>query len=301
MSADEPTIPRRVLVTGGTGYLGGRLISALRTRGSDVAAIVRRDTPTHRLATLRNAGVITLEHDGDTGQLCDLLQEARPEVVFHCSTRFVSEHKVDDVAPLVRDNILFGVQVAEAMRRTGVRSLVVTGSAWQQHDNAAYSPMSLYAASKEALESMLAWYAQVGEVRVLVARLTDLYGPDDERRKLLWALRNAERTGQVLAMNDGSPFIDLLHIDDAVNALLTAAARLEGTSVPFETWAVRTGRSLPLRDLVRVWQSVRGTRVNVEWGARPLRARETMKPWTATALLPDWSAKIPLEEGLLQL
>jgi nucleoside-diphosphate-sugar epimerase len=230
--------------------------------------------------------------------LVTLVAAVRPVVVWHLATRFTSTHAVDDVEPLVRDNILFGAQLLEAMSRSGARSLVVAGSAWQQHDNADYAPVSLYAATKQAFEAMAAWYAEVRDLRVVVTRLSDVYGPGDTRRKLVWALAEAERTGNALPMNDGSPYIDLLHVDDAVAALRVAGDRAVARAGGMEHWAVRGGRSMPLRELVALWQQVRGTTFPVQWGALPLRAREATTPWTAGDVLPEWMPAIRLEDGL---
>ncbi len=292
---------QRAFVTGGTGYLGGRLVASLLAEGWAVTVLVRRSSDRARVSALQQRGVRIAEHDGSTAQLVELLSTSAPSVVWHAATRFVGEHAIGDVAPLVQDNVVFGTQLLEAMYRTGARSLVVAGSAWQQHDNVDYAPVSLYAASKQAFEAMAAWYSDVAGMRIVVTRFTDVYGPDDERRKLLWALRTAERMQSTLEMNDGSPYIDLLHVDDAIAALRVAANRARADGGAMERWAVRPGRALRLRELVALWEAVRGTTLKVMWGARPLRARETMIPWTSGELLPEWAPRISLEDGVRAL
>lgn len=297
----DPHQPRRALLTGATGYLGGQFARALVRMGWEVSAIVRGASDAEIVDALRRDGVAVHVHDGTTDQLADIVARVAPEIVWHLATRFVGEHVPSDIVPLVTDNVLFGAQLLEATHRAGVRSLVVTGSAWQQHDNAMYSPVSLYAATKQAFEALAAWYAEVAGMRIVIAGLTDLYGPNDRRRKLLWAVMNAERTGATLDMNDGSPYIDLLHVVDAIDALLLAGDRALVSGGALERWAVRPGRPLRLRALIALWQQARGATVDVQWGARPLRAREALVPWTAGDDLPGWSARVALEEGLRSL
>lgn len=309
MSADPPATvagaihqtPRRAFVTGGTGFLGGGLVSSLLADGWKVTVLVRESSDRARVALLQQRGASIAEHDGTTEQLVELLAWATPSMVWHAAARFVGQHATADIASLVQDNVLFGTQLLEAMHRTGSRSLVVVGSAWQQHENAEYAPVSLYAASKQAFEAMAQWYSDVAGMRIVVTRLTDVYGPNDERRKLLWALHNAEQTRATLEMNDGSPYIDLLHIDDAIAALRIAADRARAAGGAMERWAVRPGRAMQLRELVALWERVRRTTLDVHWGARPLRARETMSPWTRGELLPHWAPCVPLEDGLRSL
>ena len=64
-----------------------------------------------------------------------------------------------------------------------------------------------------------------------------------------------------------------------------------------KAFAVSSGTSYTLRDVVKVFEACSGAPVPVEWGARPYRSREVMVPFTGEAL-PGWSADVRLEQGL---
>jgi nucleoside-diphosphate-sugar epimerase len=89
-------------------------------------------------------------------------------------------------------------------------------------------------------------------------------------------------------------------IDDVVEAFLLAAQRVREVK-SMETYAVCTGSPIRLRDLVETWQKVTGKRLNIQWGARPYRPREVMRPWSGGTVLPGWRPTVGLEEGVRRM
>jgi nucleoside-diphosphate-sugar epimerase len=230
------------------------------------------------------------------------VRETRPSVVFHLASLFLAQHEVADVTPLLTSNVLFGTQLAEAMAANGVTRLVNTGTSWQHYENADYDPVCLYAATKQAFEDILAHYVSVCGLRAVTLKLFDTYGPDDPRPKLFTLLRKVAESQQPLAMSPGDQMIDLVYIDDVVDAFLAAAGRLEGGSVAnHERYAVSSGRPIRLRDLVALYGRVAGVPMPIEWGKRPYRPREVMTTWDRGNPPPGWAPKVGLEDGIARM
>jgi nucleoside-diphosphate-sugar epimerase len=199
----------------------------------------------------------------------------------------------------VEANVLFGTQVLEAMARHHIPYLVNTGTSWQHFLNQSYSPVNLYAATKQAFEDILRFFVQSGSLTAITLKLFDTYGAGDPRRKLFALLREAARSQQPLAMSAGEQFINLVHVDDVARAFLVAANRLfSGLVAGHEVYAVSSGNPIPLRELVELCERVGGVPIPVAWGKRPYRQREVMEPWSTGETLPGWFARIGLAEGL---
>lgn len=289
--------PRVALVTGATGFVGSHLTRRLVREGWQVHILSRKcsslpDAPEF-------SQVINHVHDGSTEDMVACVAKAKPDVVFHLASLFLSQHITKDVEPLIQSNVLIGNQLLEAMNVNRVSRIINTGTSWQHYNNKDYSPVCLYAATKQAFESILEYYVQACGIKAITLDLFDTYGPDDPRPKLFYLLNKAAATGEPLDMSAGEQLVDLLHIDDVIDAYVIAARRLlEGAVSQHERYAVSSGHPLPLKELVQLYAEVTKQTIAVNWGARPYRFREVMVPWNKGRGLPKWKQEISLIDGI---
>jgi nucleoside-diphosphate-sugar epimerase len=221
--------------------------------------------------------------------LIDILRSVHPDIVFHLASLVVGEHSADDVDPLVQSNILFGTQLLEAMALAGVSGIVNTGTYWQHYEGREYSPVSLYAATKQAFQDILQFYCEARGLCAVTLELSDTYGPGDNRPKLLSLLDRAARTGETLQMSPGEQLLDLLHVDDVVHGYEVAADGLLAGHLPSPSqYRLSSGSLVQLKDIVELYRQATGHTVSVVWGGRPYRAREVMEPRSPVPLLPGW-------------
>jgi len=203
---------------------------------------------------------------------------------------------------LITSNITFGAQILEAMIHFHVPYLVNTGTAWQHYKNASYNPVNLYAATKQAFEDVLAYYVEAHSLQAITLKLNDTYGPADPRPKLFTLLGQAARGKTHLEMSPGEQFLDLVYIDDVVEAFLIAAFRLfSNVQVGHSRYVVSSGQPVQLRTLVEIYQKVTGQKLDIVWGGRPYREREVMLPWTDGDRLPGWEPQTTLEDGIKKM
>lgn len=292
---------RRALVTGATGYVGSNLVRRMVADGWDMHIIAR---PTSAMDLLSDVSdrITVHRHDGTIENLHEIVRLSRPDIVFHLASLFLSQHTSKDIERLISSNILFATQLVESLVANGVFRLVNTGTSWQHYENRDYSPVNLYAATKQAFECILQYYVEASGLQVITLKLFDTYGPHDPRPKLLHLLEKMAREGSTLAMSPGDQFIDLVYIDDVVDAFLLAAQRLQTMHIQrHESYTLSSGKPLKLREIVAVYSRVCGKKISIEWGGRPYRQREVMIPWASYATLPTWFPKVSLESGLIKI
>lgn len=292
---------RRVMLTGGAGFVGSHLVRACLQEGWQVGVLYLPQEGLASLAPVIGA-VNTYPVSGPTEDVFDAVRRFAPDLVFHLASVFLAEHKPQDVLTLIQSNIAFGTQVVDAMSNLGVRLLVNTGTSWQHYQDNDYNPVNLYAATKQAFEDIVEFYVQRGNMRAITLELFDTYGPDDHRPKLFQLLDRAAREGSRLDMSPGEQFLDLVHVVDVVSAYLLAAQRLFAGEAPArETFTVSSGAPLSLRQVVETYQRATGYNLAISWGGRPYREREVFHPWSRGRNLPGWKATIGLEEGIKTL
>lgn len=295
--------PKRVLITGISGFIGCHLAKCLLDKGCEVHGIVR---PGSRRFPIEEVAIKTKLHvdDGKTETLNEIIKTAQPEVVFHLATLFLASHETKDVIPLLESNVVFGARLLEAMNQNRVFCLVNTGTCWQNYLGATYRPVALYGATKQAFETLLEYYADVSPFRAITLKIFDTFGPNDPRGKLFGHLKKLleSPSPNPLEMSSGNQITAPLFIDDAVDAILHAANRvLKSNTRLLESYGI-PGESRTLREIIAVFEEVSQKKLPVKWGARANRPREmTGELWNAGPPLPGWTPKTSFKAGVEKL
>jgi nucleoside-diphosphate-sugar epimerase len=273
---------RRVLVTGASGFIGSHTVAELVKQGAHVAA-------TTRSLPFESAQVsIKVDSGMEFG-----ISEFNPECVIHLATKFLPSHTDKDIGALIESNIEFGTRVLQVSTELGALFLTAS-SHWQHYQGEDYSPVSLYAATKQAFITVAEYYKLAGlDFRELT--LFDSYGINDSRQKLVSILLQAAQSGEAIEMGDGTQLIDLLYVSDSVAALLTLADMETGSN---STYVARSHFPLTVRELVSKVESATGHEIKAQWGAREPRPREMVRDWQFGTNLPAWEPHISLEEGI---
>lgn len=288
-----------VLISGATGFIGSHLARRfVQEKRWNVGIITRPSSDLSCIEDIRDQ-VSVHPYDGTVSSLRCAIESRAPDLAFHLASRFISRHKAEDIPELFESNILFGSHLAEAMASSECKQLVNTGTSWEHYQNQNYSPVNLYAATKQAFEAVLQYYVEAQQLRVVTLKLFDTYGPGDPRQKLFSVFRRAEEAQQPVAMTAGEQLIDLVYLDDVLDAFCAAAECV--AEMPFKQhlrYAVSSGMPLSLRDLASKYEQVLGCKLNIDWGRRDYLPREVMQPWNAGIPVSGWSAKIGLHEGI---
>lgn len=287
-----------VLITGATGYIGSQLTKRLVKEGSDVHLLVRPSSNTEMLTDVIKE-ITTHVYDGSYHSMEQAIQRSRPKIVFHLASFASIRYQTEDVPKMVESNIVMGVYLAEAMTKGNVRKLVNTSSFSQHMDHSDYLPNSLYAATKQAFEDLICYYTTFSMLDCTSLVLFDNYGIEDPRPKLMNLLYQTMKEGTTLRMSPGEQYLDLLYIDDVIDAYLVAGRRLlvnEGKGL--ERFIVGNENRIQLKKLVRLVEEITKKQIRVEWGALDYRDGEIMVPWYEGTPLPGWKQNVSLEEGI---
>ncbi len=290
---------KKTIITGASGYIGSYLAARLAAAGWEVHVVTRKTSNTCKLEQTilkKNLHV----HNGTTSNLLSIIKQVRPELVFHLASQFIAEHKSGDVTALVQNNICFGNQLLEAMAANSVKRIITAGTLWQNYKNLNVAA-NLYAATKQAFESILTFYIDAYSITATTLYLPDVYGPKDPRNKLIPLLYRASKTGETLVMSAGEQQIDLVHIDDVVEAFMMAAEQMDTQNSLHAKYKITSGNPISLAELVHQYLDITKTNIDIEWGRRPYRAREVMTVASDLNLVPGWVPQVSFQSGFLSV
>lgn len=241
----------------------------------------------------------TLVYDGSPLSLRHVLNETRPDIVFHLAALFIAEHRFDQIDELLKANLIFSTQLVDAMLAVNCRKLVCAGTSWQNFAGTEGTASCLYAATKQAFESILKFYVDAHKLQAVVLKIYDTYGANDPRRKLLSILRDAAHSHKPIGLSPGDQEIDLLHVDDAAQAFVKAIEQFDDSNKGFlRDFYLRGEKAMTLKQLVELINEVSSHPVQAQWGERNYRAREVMQTWKKGTTLPGWIPRISLKQGL---
>ena len=289
----------RVIVTGATGFVGSNLVKYLLKKNFNVAIIVREDSNLSNLDGVINE-VEIFKYNNRLETLIVFFNEFNPKLVFHLASNFIAEHEFNQVDSLVLSNITFGLHMLEAMKETGVKQMINTGTSWQHYDNEDYNPVCLYAATKQAFESLIEYYVQAEDFKVISLKLFDTYGEKDTRPKLINLLHKFADEQIVLDMSLGAQMLNLVHVNDVCKAYYIAYKNLtkDYAYKGHLIFSIENEESYSLKQVLVLFENITGKKIKVNWGGRPYRKREVMKLWSNGKQLPNWTSDISLQEGL---
>lgn len=290
----------KIVITGATGFVGSNLTTFFLKKNYDVYLIVR---PNSNLSSVDfyDSKLKIFKYDNELNSLISFFKEVNPICTFHLASNFIAEHQPSEINSLVSSNITFGLQLLEAMKEADVKTLINTGTSWQHYNNEDYNPVCLYAATKHAFESLIEYYVQAENFKVITLKLFDTYGETDNRPKLINLLNQFAKEETELKLSPGDQKINLVHINDVCTAYETAMKLIEkqNSNIHYK-YVVKHSKNYTLKEVINVFEKVTQTKINIVWGGKLYRKREVMKLWDKGEILPNWSARISLEEGLIK-
>ncbi len=287
-----------VLVTGATGYIGSHLAARLVKEEFEVHAIIR---PGSDLSGLKGIeGNIQFHyHDGTTENMLGIVRDSNPSIVFHLAALVIGQHAPKDIQSLIASNILFSTQLIESASICGVPYFINTGTYWQHYNNQEYSPVCLYAATKKAFEDIILFYTESTDLKAITLKLFDTYGPDDPREKLFSLLIKSFHSQEPLSMTPGEQLLDLLYIDDVIEAYIIASKHFDNISdSAHQQYLISSGQLVSLKETVNLFESIVGKPLKIRWGDKNYHPRQIMIPKVDAEKLPGWNPKICLRKGI---
>jgi UDP-glucose 4-epimerase len=251
----------RVLVTGGSGFIGRRLVAALLAGGAEVVIADLAEHPDKAVECV-------------IGDLCDPEVRRKAvspglDAVVHLAAVTSVLRSVADPAGTYRLNVEATAGLLELARERGVPAFVlastnaVTGDVGTTPISEALPtrPLTPYGATKAAGEMLLNAYAESYGMRACALRFANVYGPGMRHKdSLVPRLMRAAASGDgVQVYGDGTQLRDYVQVDDVVEAVLLAwRTGLTGPLV------VGSGRSVSVNDLVAAARQVTGAPIPVE-------------------------------------
>jgi len=293
---------QRVLVTGGTGFIGRHLVRKLVASGATVT-IAR---PPHEPDTsIPNVEIVAADLR-DRSSVRDLAAAADPAVVFHLggfSLVGESYARIDECFDLNAKGtamLVDATKSAEAFVYASTADVYGPQASMPLVESMVPAPLSPYGISKYAgeLSCFARQRAPENRTRFTVLRLFNVFGPGQRPPALIPALLGSCLSGAPVRTTKGEQTREFNYVDDVVDGMLAAATSPSVLGGPIN---LCSGREIAIRDLVQTIAQLTESASALEIGALPYRPGETWRVFGDGAKAADllgWRPRVSFEEGL---
>lgn len=201
---------KHVLVTGSTGFIGSNLVRHLLSKNYQVSIIARRDSNFFQLNDCKNKIHKIIYFDGNLESITKPLEDISIDAIFHLAANCSPEQEGKNIEALINSNILFGTYILETAKRNNIRFFINTGTYSQHYEGALFNPCTLYDSTKQCFEDILKFYHESSNISAITLALSDTYGPNDPRKKLIKLLRQSQKSQQPLHLTPGNQEISYI-------------------------------------------------------------------------------------------
>ena len=306
---------KRILVTGGLGFIGSNLAWRLVSEGARVtlcdAMIEGYGGNPANIREIRSDVAI------DAGDVRDAAAMERlvlgQDVVFHLAAQVSHVMSLSNPYPDIDINIKGTAVLLEACRKVNPQAIVVRSGTRGQYGPAVKLPVSeetpsdprgIYEISQLSAEMICRTYTRIHGIRTVPLRLTNVYGPRGQMKHsqfgvVNWFVRLALDGKPIPIFGSGKILRDFLYVDDCVEALVRAAAEPKAIGQILNVGHDRPSTFLEVAEILR--ELVPGVRIEFTDFTPERKAQEPgdfVSDITKIRGLLGWEPKVSLREGL---
>jgi len=296
----------RILVTGGSGFIGSHLLSTLIEQEHELFSLGRERPAAQPLQADGRVQLVFCDLR-DHAALRQVLRRVQPEAVIHLASVSAVAYSYGHPNEVLEANVIGTVNLAEAClgEVPGLRQFLFASTSETygngpvpKTEETRQNPNSPYAVSKLAAEQYLLYLRDAYHLPLTVLRPFNTYGRKESAAFVVERTIVQMLCGNTVKLGDPSPVRDWLYIEDHVRAYLTCLSRQMAIG---EVFNFCTGRGASVRELVDLLSEIIGFRGELLWNTeppRPLDIRVMVGDYSKAARVLSWQPRVSLEEGL---
>lgn len=295
---------KKVLVTGGNGFIGSHIVNRLVKTGCTVNVMIRGSSDIWRLEEVRDSiSLIRLDiRDGEV--LRQWMAKIRPDYIFHMAAYGVDSRQKDYVTA-AETNIIGTLNIVTAAAAIGCEKLINTGTSMQYGNKANaireedyYDPTNIYGSTKGAATIIAHQVAMENNLNIATIIPFGVFGEKEGSHKFFPYVILSAIGDEAVRLSPCEQYRDYCYIENIIDGFIMAACNSEFKS---EIYNIGCGKVYKLKHYVERIMSRLESGKGVIYGAVEYRRNDLWSPQTDLTKISNtlgWEPKISLEEGI---
>jgi len=289
----------KLILTGGTGFLGSHLLKLLLVNNFKIIVLKRSFSRLDRIDSVIQHPNLTL-FDLDLENLDDLFAVSNIDFIIHTATEYGRSQS--SIHALLEANFIFPMRLIELGIKYGVKGFINTDSYFNKKDSI-YSYLQNYSLSKRNLVS---WLHQLSNnIQVSNIILEHIYGPSDNDVKFFPKMIQdiAIKELPYISLTEGNQKRDFIYVDDVASAYIFILHYMMQEKFKYKVFEVGTGESISVQNLVKKIKIISGSKSILGFGDIDYRNDEIMDSKAENSKLIDlgWRPFVSLENGIKKI
>ena len=274
---------KKILITGGTGFIGAHLVQNLKNNNK-IYLIVRKKIK----SSDKNVKKVFFKNYYDLNLK---LKKIRADIVIHCATHYVKNHNYNDVEKIISSNILFGNILLENLKKMHAKKFINFTTVWENYNGKVGNAGNLYSASKQSFKNIIKYYAVLNKnIKFYDLFISDTYGKNDKRTKLVNIIKKKISTKKKLLLISKKLSINLTNIQDIISAVNIILDK----KIKPGSYLLKNNKNYFLGDIIK--QISLRKKLKIKW----MLKKKIIEKFYSIKKLPMWNPRFSSKKKLIQ-
>lgn len=297
---------KKVLITGGAGFIGANFVYKFLELGYSVAVFEKRGVNFRRIEKIRKNIHIYYPNLLDYKETKEIIKKIKPDIVLHFATYGAYQSKQQDIQTTIDTNLLGTINLINSCSKIPFDCFINTGTNSEygikekpMKETDILEPNNLYGITKAAATMYCQNMAKKHNLPIITVRPFAVYGYFEEQERLVPTIIKSCVANNELKLSSPDSVRDFIFIEDLINAYLAIiknAKKIKG-----QVFNVGSGKQHTINQVVNIGKKITHSKIKPIYG-QVQKAQIEPKIWQAdiskAKKMLQWKLKYTLEQGL---